>query len=153
VKIRYTAASPKAGIEEHLNNQTAATLIAAGFAVHVRYENFVDFMNNEHRTGSDPSNVNPMTYSGVEWSCSGLPTNATRTVIWRKSGGEVTRIENEQQAVQLGCPEAVLKQFRELVAARTGGVNYNEVAQHETAQQIGRDSREAGTWKTLMRKA
>jgi hypothetical protein len=147
VKIRYTAASPKAGIEEHLNNQTAATLIAAGFAVHVPYKSFVEFMNAEHRQGSDSNNVNPPQVQGVQWSCS-TKTNG-RPIIFRKSGGETARIEDEQQAIQYGAPESVLKQFRELVAVQ--GVNAAEAARPE---QVKREAEEKlGTWQAIYRRA
>lgn len=108
-KIRFTAASPKAGQTEHVNTATASTLIAAGFAELVPYKNFVEFMNANHRSGSDPSNSNPAPpVSGVEWSCVRL---TDRAVIFRKSGFETTRIETLAVAIQAGCPESLCRQF------------------------------------------
>jgi len=151
--LNHPHAPNKNNTTEHVSRELAAVAIGYGQAVAAPYKNYVERLSEEARSGSSPHNVNPPQVAGIEWSCSGLPTNSTRIVIWRRQGGEVARIENEAQAVQAGCPEAVLKQFRDLTTAATGGINYNELAQRETAQRKAAEAQEAGTWKTLMRRA
>jgi hypothetical protein len=112
MKIQYTQFAPNPalrGTTTHLPPHIAQNLIAQGVAVHVPYKNFVEFMNANHRSGSDPSNSNPPSpVSGVEWSCVRL---TDRAVIFRKSGFETTRIETVAVAIQAGCPESVCRQF------------------------------------------
>lgn len=148
MKIRYTAASPKAGIEEHLNNQTAATLIAAGFAVHVPYKNFVEFMNAEHREGRDPNNSNPPQVVGVVWECSANARSGVPT-IYRRQGGEVARMTDEAQAIQYGVPDSVLKTYRELTANGDAEAIALAAAKQEQIQRESADktSQRIALWK------
>jgi hypothetical protein len=152
-KIRFTAASPKAGKTEHVNTATASTLIAAGFAELVRYENFVEFMNSNHREGSDPSNSNPPQVSsgGVEWSCARI---TDRAVIFRKKGGECARMETIEQAVAYGCPESVLSQFRAFENVLTGiAASAETVAQEQYRASARETADSAGVWKQLFSRA
>lgn len=117
MKIQYTEFAPNPALRNtitHLPPHIAQNLIAQGVAVHVPYKNYVERLSEEFREGSSSYNVNPPQVSGVEWSCAELPTTG-RPVIYRKSGYETARIEDEQQAIQYGCPEHVLKQFREVM--------------------------------------
>jgi hypothetical protein len=154
MQIKYTEFAPNPALRNtitHLPPHIAQNLIAQGVAIGIPYKHYSEFLSAEHRTGSDPSNVNPTQISGVEWSCSVLPHDIGRVVIWRKSGGEVARTENEAQAIQMGVPPSVLTRFRELKLAAQGGINYNEVAH---AEQAKRDAEEkGGVWKTIFRNA
>ena len=154
MKIQYTEFAPNPalrGTTTHLPGHVAQNLIAQGVAIFIPYKHYSEFLSAEHRTGSDPSNANPTQVTGVEWSCSTLPHDIGRVVIWRKQGGEITRTEKEEQAIQMGVPQEVLTRFRELKLAAQGGINYNEVAH---AEQAKRDAEEkGGVWKTIFRNA
>jgi hypothetical protein len=140
MKVKYTEYAPDPKLRNtitHLPPHVAQNLIAQGVCVHVPYKNFVEFMSAEHREGNDPNNVNPPQAKGVEWSCTRL---FDRPVIFRKSGFETTRIETLEVAIQCGCPESVLRQFRAFEDVLTGIAACEETVVQEQYRAAARAS-------------
>ncbi len=134
-RIRYIAPSPKAGTTEHVQPHIAAVLVAAGFAEHVPYANFVEFMTAEHAQASGFGNVSgPPVVAGVEWALvHHLPVSG-RPCIVRKSGTEVQHFESltfwhpygdpsgkEYPIAGLKeCPASIKQQFAQLLCPGGG---------------------------------
>jgi hypothetical protein len=112
MKIKHTS-GPKLGVVEHVNNTIGATLVAAGLADHIKYKDFRERLSEESAAGSDPSNTVVTFYKDPEW---GVAQLVRKLVIIKKHLSEIYRFESEEQARDYGCPESVLKRYRDIKA-------------------------------------
>ena len=151
MKIKFLS-GPRSGQIDHAPNSQEIQLLAkAGIIEIIPYKNYVERLSSEFREGRDPSNANPPQVSGVEWSCSRL---TDRPIIFRKSGGETARFETIEQAIQCGCPESVLRQFRAYDDVLTGIAACGETVVQEQYRAAARETADnAGVWKQLFSRA
>jgi len=102
--------SPKAGLVEHLDNATAKTLIAAGFAEHVPYKDFRERLAAES-TSQTAGTVVSVSVVGTEWGFDGSCSQFRQPVIIFKRGSETTYYD----APVKDTPASIVKQFYEAV--------------------------------------
>jgi hypothetical protein len=102
--------SPKAGLVEHLDNATAKTLIAAGFAEHVPYKDFRERLAAES-TSQTAGTVVSVSVVGTEWGFDGSCSQFRQPVIIFKRGAETTYYD----APVKDTPASIVKQFYEAI--------------------------------------
>jgi hypothetical protein len=102
--------SPKAGLVEHIDNATARTLIAAGFAEHVPYKDFRERLAAES-TSQTACTIVSVSVSGTEWGFDGSCSQFRQPVIIFKRGAETTYYD----APVKDTPASVVRQFYEAV--------------------------------------
>jgi hypothetical protein len=117
-KIKYTAASPKAGQTEHKDNATAATLIAAGFAEAVvepqrgsKGNGWLEARLEQSRLAGplDPHSTSGWV-NGTEW---GVQTQKSGQVhVIKRSRGEVLFFDGPPQ----DCPASIRQQYLDAAA-------------------------------------
>jgi hypothetical protein len=111
MKIRYISPSPKAGQEEHIRNDVGNTLVAAGFAVELKYRSYVERLADLPPAAPDPSAPPYYPPPGV-WQVSELPFSG-RPVLWFRICSEQRPYECETLAAKDGCPPHLIRQFLE----------------------------------------
>jgi hypothetical protein len=147
VKIKFLS-GPRSGQIDHAPNSQEIQLLAkAGIIEIIPYKNYVERLSSEFREASGPGNTPVAMTKDVEWSCSRLND---RPIIFRKSGFETARIETIEQAIQCGCPESVLRQFRAYDEVLTGIAASGETVAQEQYRAAARETADnAGVWKQL----
>ena len=112
MRITYTAASPKAGITEHIDNVIGRVLVASGLATEYKYRDFRERLASEFATASGAGNVDPNA-KGVEWGIKESDGSAySVNVIVKKHGAETTYYS----APPDDAPESIKRRFAELAA-------------------------------------
>jgi len=137
MKIRHVS-GPKSGIVEHVNNTIGSTLIAAGLAEQIKYASYRERLSEEAASGSDPSNVVVTFYKEPQW---GVAQLVRKLVIIKKHFYETYRFESEEQARAYGCPESVLKNYRD-IKALPGPDQAGAVLAKAKQEQMLREQRE-----------
>jgi hypothetical protein len=102
--------SPKAGLVEHIDNATARTLIAAGFAEPVPYKDFRERLAAES-TSQTAGTIVSVGVSGTAWGFDGSCSQFRQPVIIFKRGAETVYYD----APVKDTPAAIVKQFHEAV--------------------------------------
>jgi len=131
----------KNGTLEHVSRNVAELLVTLKQAELSPYRGYVDFLSSTAREGHDAHNVNPPSVLGLTWECVRLG-KSSRPCILRKQGGEVIRIENEQQAIQAGTPELILKKFRELDAEKDKAIEALVELDRAKREQVLREAQD-----------
>lgn len=146
MKIKYTAASPKNGTEEHVRNDVGLTLIAAGFAQAVPFpqtrgsNEWLAAMKeiNADRKPSCHDTVVPNVYPPT-WEVELSSRNEVLVVF--RSGCQVTRYSSPPKE----CPKVFAEQYRAAKAANNPGAAAQALASAKI-KQSEYDSREQKLW-------
>lgn len=115
MKIKFTN-GPKQGSVEHVKPQVAETLIAAGFAEHVPYRNYVERLSEETALLAAAQQPDPNFVQGVQYSVRERQygsVNVGHAFIERRSGSE-TLFFDKLETIPADCPKNVIVRFLEL---------------------------------------
>ena len=131
MRITYTAASPKAGITEHIDNVAGRILVASGLATEYKYKDFRERLAAEFSSASGAGNVSASVV-GVEWGIRESDGSAySQNVVVKRVGAETTFLS----APPDDAPESIKRRFAELAS-----VNPNAAA--EALDKAKRDAAE-----------
>ena len=125
--------SPKAGLVEHIDNSTAKTLIAAGFAEHIPYKDFRERLAAE-ATSQTAGTVVSVGVAAVEWGFDGSCTQFKQPVIIFKRGSETTYYDGPVK----DTPCAIVKQFYEAVGTALTDEQINAIRLAECKERDAR---------------
>ena len=111
MRITYTAASPKSGITEHIDNVTGRVLVASGLATEYKYKDFRERLAAEFSSASGAGNVSASVV-GVEWGIRESDGSAysQNVVVVKRVGAETTFFS----APPDDAPESIKRRFAEL---------------------------------------
>jgi len=140
VRITYTAASPKAGITEHVDNVTGRVLVASGLATEYIYKDFRERLAAEFASASGAGNVSA-TVVGVEWGIKeGDGSAYSQNVVVKRVGAETTYYA----APPHDAPESIKKRFAELSAIDP---NANAIAVEKAKRDAAEYNERSKTFK------
>lgn len=135
MRITYTAASPKAGITEHIDNVTGRVLVASGMATEYKYKDFRERLAAEFSSASGAGCVNASVV-GVEW---GIKEGSVNAVI-KRVGAETIYYSCPPD----DAPESIKKRFTELAAIDP---NANAIAVDQAKRDAAEYNERSKTFK------